>query len=99
MRVLVCQMDIAWEDKSANHKKVMALLETVGCPKDALVVLPEMFSTGFSLDVPKIAEGAACPSERFLSNLSAKKKACVLGGVVHANHEGKGRNEAVAFGP
>lgn len=95
MRVLGVQLDIAWEDKKANHAKVRALLTKSPPPRDALVVLPEMFSTGFSMEARKIAEGPARETEAFLAGLGTH----ALGGVVNLGPDGRGRNEAVAFGP
>ena len=55
MQVIACQTHVAWHDKAANFSRVQELLAPVGIRPGALVVLPEMFATGFSLDVPQIA--------------------------------------------
>ena len=99
MRVVACQLDIVWEDKAANHENVRRLLAAAGNLAGALVVLPEMFATGFSMNVSEIHEGDARPSEKFLSELAAEHRACFVGGVVTQGADGKGRNEAVVFGP
>lgn len=99
MHVAGVQLDIAWEDKKANHAKARALLGKAKVPKGALVVLPEMWSTGFSLDVPKVAEGAARETETFLAGQARELGAIVLGGVVNIGPDGRGRNESVALGP
>ncbi len=100
MKIALCQFDIAWEDKRKNHTRVDALLNGAGelC-RDALIVLPEMFSTGFSMDVAKIREGEERESERFLRRTAQRFKSFVMGGVVNADADGKGRNEALIFGP
>ena len=59
MRVYGCQMDIAWEDKDANFQTVRRLLDAVSPEPGSLVALPEMFSTGFSMNVAGIAETEA----------------------------------------
>lgn len=99
MRVLACQLDSVWEDKAANHRKVEALLEGRRDLAGALIVLPEMFAVGFSMNVAAIQEGAARETERFLAGLAARHGAGVLGGVVTAAADGRGRNQAVAFAP
>jgi omega-amidase len=99
MYVAGIQLDIAWEDKKANHAKVRALLAKAAVPKGALVFLPEMFSTGFSLDVPSIAEGKARETETFLAGLARENAVAVLGGVVNVGEDGRGRNQALAVGP
>lgn len=99
MQVALVQLDIAWEDKKANHAKVRALLEKSKPPRGALVVLPEMFSTGFSMEASAIAEGEARESERFLASTAKEFGVAMLGGVVTLGADGRGRNQAVAFGP
>ncbi len=99
MQVALVQLDIAWEDKRANHAKVRALLEKAKPPRGALVVLPEMFSTGFSMNAAEIAEGEARETERFLASAAKEFGVAMLGGVVTLGADGRGRNQAVAFGP
>ena len=99
MNVFCCQHDIVWEDKAATHARVEALPAQMPFPPDSLVILPEMFSTGFSLDVPRIAEGEARASEHFLAAVARASGVFVEGGVVNAGDDGRGRNEAVIFSP
>jgi omega-amidase len=100
MKIALCQFDIAWENKAANHARVDALLDGASnlC-RDALIVLPEMFSTGFSMDVATIREGEERISEAYLAATAKRFKAHVLGGVVNRGPDGKGCNESVTFGP
>src|SRR5690349_16918272 len=102
MQLLACQFDIAWEDRAANHAKVRSLLtaarETIA--ENAMLVLPEMFASGFSLDVPKIAEGSERPTERFLAELAREFRIFIVAGVVTApNSAARGHNEAIVLDP
>jgi predicted amidohydrolase len=99
MKVFGIQLDSAWEDPRANFDKVERMLAARPPAEDSLIVLPEMFSTGFSLDLSKTVQGAARETEGFLRTLAQRHRATVLGGVVGAGSAGRGRNEAVAFGP
>ncbi|HEY7115149.1 MAG TPA: carbon-nitrogen family hydrolase [Tepidisphaeraceae bacterium] len=98
-KLIGVQPDIAWEDKAATFERVRRLL--AGSPPEpgSLVVLPEMFSTGFSMNVAGIHEGAERPAERFLQALAREYRAVVLGGAVNIGPDGRGRNQAVAFSP
>ena len=98
MRVALVQLDLVWEEKRANHAKVRALLEKAGPSPGTLVVLPEMFSTGFSMEAERIAEGKERLTERFLETLARDFGVAVLGGVVNLGAEGRGRNQALAIG-
>ncbi len=100
MKIALCQFDIAWENKAANHARVGALLHGASslC-RDALIVLPEMFSTGFSMDVENIREGEALATENWLAETAVRFNSHVMAGVVNRDASGKGTNESVTFGP
>ena len=97
MNVHAVQLDIVWEDKEANFRQVRKLLEAAPPSAGDLVVLPEFFATGFSMNVAGIAEDVCGKVETFLAELAAETGAFVLGGVAVRNGDGRGRNEAVAF--
>ena len=99
MQLVACQIDIAWEDKPENQRRVRQLLENVDIEPGGLIVLPEMFDTGFSMNVAATAQGPERESECFLQELAAEHGAAVLGGVVTLQGDGRGANEAVAFAP
>lgn len=55
LRVSILQMDLKWEDKIYNLDKVNKYLARLSGKTD-LVILPEMFSTGFSMNSKNLAE-------------------------------------------
>jgi hypothetical protein len=55
VNVIAIQLDIVWENKAANFAKVRRLLTEARPEKGTLVVLPEMFATGFSMNAESIA--------------------------------------------
>ena len=59
MKVVGCQTDIVWENKAANYARVKSLLARASIASDSLVLLSEMFATGFSMNVA--AGLLACP--------------------------------------
>ncbi len=99
VRVFACQSDIVWENKAATHAHVRDLIAAANPPAGSLLVLPEMFSTGFSMRVGDIAEAADGPSHTFLADLAAQYRSHVLAGLVTMQTDGRGRNEAVVFDP
>ncbi len=99
MQLIACQLDIEWENKPANYDKVQALLECADVRPGALIVLPEMFATGFTMNVAAADEGDMRPSEAFARKIAASFNACVIAGVVNTNADGKGLNQSVAFDP
>lgn len=99
MQVIGLQLDIIWENKAANHDKVRALLERAQPRPDALVVLPEMFATGFSMNVAAAHDSDAHETQQFLARTAAEHRIYLLGGVVTKDAGGRGRNEAVVYAP
>jgi len=99
MKIYCVQHDIAWENRRANFAKVEALLAGAKPEAGSLVVLPEMFASGFSMNVPAIHEGREKESERFLSATAKKFGIFLLGGIVTSAASGKGRNQSVIFAP
>ena len=97
--VSAVQFDIAWEDKAANFSRVRALLADARPARGSLIVLPEMFATGFSMNLAITRQSGAREDEAFLAALAREHRAFVIGGVVSPGAGEMGRNESVAFSP
>jgi predicted amidohydrolase len=96
MRAYLVQFDIAWRDAAANYRAVEKLLAGRAVAPGSLVVLPETFATGFTMD-PLAAESEGGPTESFLAGLARSTRSCILGGTLTRRPGGRSRNEAVAF--
>ena len=99
MKIYCVQHDIAWENRRANFAKVEALLAAARPQAGSLVLLPEMFASGFSLNIPAIRESRDRETERFLAATAKKLGIYLLGGIVTTKTNGKGSNQAVVFTP
>jgi predicted amidohydrolase len=99
MQVIGCQFDIAWEDKAVNFDRAAALVGDISVEPGALLVLPEMFATGFSMQLENILEPEQGPTQQFLCQLARQTGAYVIGGVATASADGRGRNEALVVDP
>src|SRR5574341_429685 len=99
MRVMGLQLDCVWENKAANHAKVLSLLERARPAPEILVVLPEMFATGFSMNVKGIDDTESRETQDFLSRAAAEFKVYLAAGVVTTNAEGRGLNQCVVHAP
>jgi predicted amidohydrolase len=66
LTVAAVQHDIVWEDPRANFERLAVPIGAAASAGARLIVLTEMFSTGFSMDVDKIAEPVDGPSTEFL---------------------------------
>jgi omega-amidase len=97
--VIGCQWDLAWEDKDRNFSHVRELLAQETIPPGSLVALPEMFATGFSMNVEQIAENEDGPTAAFLSSVAKQFQSTIIGGAVTRAAGGRGWNEALVASP
>lgn len=95
--VYLVQLDCAWENKAANFERVSAMLDAEKPDAGSLIVLPEMFATGFSFNTAATKQGDSRESEVYLRNLALKHQCCLIGGVVTESAAGRCHNEAVAY--
>lgn len=93
------QMDIAWEDPERNFETVRAMLAERPPAAGDLILLPEMFATGFSLNVG-VTAAHADETEAFLHDLAVSTRTMVVGGLTRLDPDtGLGHNVAIACGP
>lgn len=81
LRVSLVQQPLAWEQASANLQHFSELLAPLYGYTD-LVVLPEMFSTGFSMQPEQLAETMVGPSVQWMSEQAAKIGAAITGSLI-----------------
>ena len=55
LNITTIQTDLFWEDKVSNLNNLESKIKSIKEKKE-IVVLPEMFSTGFSMDTQNLAE-------------------------------------------
>lgn len=79
MRVAICQYDIGWYAKGENLARVDEML--AGVEAD-LIVLPEMFQTGFVTDVERVAETMEGETVAAMHRWAVRSDAAVVGGAV-----------------
>jgi len=81
LSITTIQSDLAWEDKAANLE--MFSRKILGLPgKTAIVVLPEMFSTGFSMDPRRLAEPMDGKTVGWMRTIAREKKIILTGSLI-----------------
>lgn len=93
------QLDSAWEDKAANFDRVRSMLAAAPPAPGALLMLPEMFGTGFSCALDVTAEPEGGETECFLKQMAAQHQCAMLAGLVVRGEDGLARNQAIAVTP
>ena len=81
LRVTLIQADLAWEDGAANREALWGMITPIDDPGD-LIVLPEMFATGFSMAPRDLAEPMAGESIRWLHQVAGTKQVAVTGSLM-----------------
>ncbi len=81
MKVAGVQHDITWEDRDANFAHLEPMVASAAGFGARLVVLTEMFATGFSMDAALHAEAEYGPSTRFLTEMAAAHGVWTCGSV------------------
>ena len=72
MRVSAVQHDVCWEAPLATLAHVKPLVERAAAGGAELVVLTEMYSTGFTMAPERVAESPDGPSAEFLAEQAAR---------------------------
>jgi len=80
LSVAMVQYQIEWESPKANMAKIEELL-SVDLPPVDLFVLPEVFNTGFSMNLEKVAELSDGETVCWMKKISSEKNAAVCGSI------------------
>lgn len=81
LSITLIQTDLVWENTSANLANFDRLLTKVDQPTD-IILLPEMFTTGFSMNVEKLAESMDGKTMQWLARKASILKAMVVGSFI-----------------
>ena len=66
------QCELAWENPADNRNQFQQLIETIEDKPD-LIVLPEMFTTGFSMNALANAEEPGGATEQWLADIARSR--------------------------
>jgi predicted amidohydrolase len=89
-------MDIAWHDREANHAKTRRFAKQAKEAGAETLLLPEMFATGFSMDVSLTAESIEGPTPTLLRTLAKELDMGLVGGFVLERSGGRPQNVSLA---
>ncbi len=97
LHITLIQPDIVWEDKAANLLQYEQMIAGISQPKH-IVVLPEMFSTGFSMAPEKFAEEMDGPTVQWMAGIATKFR-CIITGSIMIVEDGKYYNRILWVQP
>jgi predicted amidohydrolase len=81
LNIALFQLDLVWENSSANRAKMDDFLSRLN-PSTDLVMLPEMFSTGFSMNVAELAETMDGETIGWMRKRSSEHQIAILGSLI-----------------
>jgi len=96
LTVSVIQSELFWEDPEANRTAFAEKIAGIQPPD--LIVLPEMFSTGFSMRSNELAETMDGPSVTWMKEQAANSEAAINGSLI-IEEDGKYFNRSVIAFP
>lgn len=81
LKTAVIQVDLAWENPEKNrglfYDKITQIEDEVN-----LIILPEMFSTGFSMNAGELAEPPQGPTFKWMQKIASERNSAVTGSVI-----------------
>jgi omega-amidase len=77
----IIQSNLHWENKEANLKQFEEKIKAIKEPAQ-VVILPEMFSTGFSMSPETLAETMQGPTVQWMKKVAAEKRIILTGSVI-----------------
>lgn len=81
LRVALVQSDLVWENPKQNRANFDRKIISVSEPID-LIILPEMFTSGFTMNAQNVAEPMSGETISWMKALSKEKKAAITGSLI-----------------
>jgi len=81
LKITIIQSELHWENAEANRTMFSEKIQNIKGETD-LIVLPEMFTTGFSMNAEKLAEPNDGETLRWMLSESKKTKTAITGSVI-----------------
>ena len=98
MKIALVQMDVAHGQPVENKKHVKEMLERALVASPDVIVLPEMWNTGYALDeLDGLADKEGLESQEFLSQFAREHAVAILGGSVAIERDGKFYNTTYVY--
>ena len=81
MKVTIIQTNLVWENKTENLSLLRDKISNLNEDTD-LIVLPEMFSTGFSMNAKSLAEPMSGNTIQWLQKIATEKNCAITGSII-----------------
>ncbi len=85
--------------QSRQPREGQAHAQRGAAQRGSLLLLPEMFSTGFSMNVATVTDDESRLEQQFIPSLAREFGVTIVGGLVIRDRDGKGLNQAMVCDP
>lgn len=86
MKTAIIQTDLIWEDPKGNRNQFEQKINAITQHVD-LIVLPEMFSTGFTMFPNHLAETMSGETVNWMQEVANAKQAAICGSIIIAEND------------
>ncbi len=81
LNIALLQVDLIWENIEKNLKQFEEKIKSVDTDVD-LFILPEMFSTGFSMNAENLAESPEGPTLKWMQQIARENNSAITGSII-----------------
>jgi omega-amidase len=81
LSVTIIQTDLFWENSTANLANLEEKMAQISLPTD-LIILPEMFTTGFTMDAKKVAEPMNYTTFKWMKQQAKRTQTVITGSFI-----------------
>ena len=85
LKITLVQANLIWENADQNRRHFEGLLKNIS--NTDLILLPEMFSTGFSMNTKSLAEYMEGNTVNWMKKMAAEKNAVIAGSLIIEDNE------------
>jgi omega-amidase len=85
LKVAIIQSELVWENPKQNRKNFKEKIQSILNPID-IVVLPEMFTTGFTMNASEYAETMDGKSVSWMQQLASEQNTVIVGSLIIEEH-------------
>jgi len=79
INITIIQSNIIWEDKDSNLKNYQSKIDNI---ESDLIILPEMFTTGFTMNPKSLAETMSGETVQWMKENASKMNSAICGSII-----------------
>jgi predicted amidohydrolase len=81
LKLAIIQFDISWHNAILNRKRLSQRINSITQKVD-LIILPEMFTTGFSMSPKEVAEKMDGETVEWMQKVASEKETAIAGSLI-----------------